>query len=336
MAYADPKLQRLDRVLTGISVGYRNEEFVADVLAPAVRVNAQSDKYNVFDRRGFNAMEGLRSPGARADEIPPREFSRDTYFAQEHALVDIVPRETGEEGNADAGDIDPLADSTEELTDMILLGREKALADLALDTTNYATGHSDTLGASEQWDEYGTSTPIADFKRARRVIHRAILREPNVAVLGYEVGSQLEDHPHFIERIKYSQRGVTTDEIIAEVTGVGRILRAGAMINGANIGQNEDNDYLWGRDAVLAWVPPRPGRRIPAYAYEFVFPYSRGIRGAGGRDMPTERWYDQDHDADKIRVRRRYDLKHIAVDTVEDGNSIAGFLFKDAVGEAGS
>jgi hypothetical protein len=336
MTYADPRLQRLDRVLTQVSVGYRNEAFVSDVLFPTVRVGSQSDLYNVFDRRGFNTFEDIRAPGAKASEIPPRAFSRSPYFAQEHALVDIVPRETGEEGSADAGDIDALADATEELTDAILLGKEKAAADLALTTANYETGHFDTLSSGEQWNEYETSTPIADFKEARRVIHRAILREPNVVVLGFEVGAKLEDHPDFIERIKYSERGVTTDDIIAQVTGVGRIVRAGAMINGANVGQAEDNDYLWGRDAVFAWVPARPGRRIPAYGYEFLFPYRRGVRGTGGRDMPTERWYDEDHDSDKIRVRRRYDLKHIAVDTVDDNNAIAGFLYKDAVAAAGS
>jgi hypothetical protein len=80
---------------------------------------------------------------------------------------------------------------------------------------------------------------------------------------------------------------------------------------------------MWGKDVVLAYVPPRPGPRIPAFAYEFVWGYG------AGRPMVTERWREQPRKADIVRVSRRYDLKFVAKD--DTGKSIAGYLIKDAV-----
>jgi len=67
--------------------------------------------------------------------------------------------------------------------------------------------------------------------------------------------------------------------------------------------------------------------KIPAFGYEFVFPYSE----AGGQVMPTERWYSKRYRADMVRVLRKYDLKVITVDTVASGKIAGGYLIKNAI-----
>jgi hypothetical protein len=69
---------------------------------------------------------------------------------------------------------------------------------------------------------------------------------------------------------------------------------------------------------VLAYNPPRPGLKTPAYGYEFVW-------GFGGADQIVDRWREERRASDVIRTRRRYDLKLIGKDT--NGKSICGFLF---------
>lgn len=325
MAYQDPQLLYLDRVLTSFSVGFQNADLVAEALAPVVTVDQQSGKYNIFERGNSwrSDWNDLRGPGGKANEIPKRKLSRDGYFAVEHALMDVVPPE--EQQAAATGDVDrdPLAESTMELSNMILMGREQKVVDMATTAANYNSSNVATLSGGSQWDNYGSSTPIADIKAANRLLHGIFFTNLNTAIMGWLVASYLEDHPTLITRIQYSALGVTTDQLIAELTGIPQFKRAGAGKLTNRVGQTETVGYMWGKDVVFANVPDRPGRRTPAFMYEFNFPFQDGLT------MPTERWYDNDRKADKVRVTRRYDVKFISLDS--SGKAIGGYLIKNAI-----
>jgi hypothetical protein len=323
MAYGDPQLLHLDSMLTDISVGFDNPDaFVASLLFPQVGVGKQSDKYYVYNRDLWGRVTpDIRTPGSEANELPPMTLSRDSYFAEEHALEDVVPDEEVE--NADQP-LQPAMDATERVTNTILLNREKTMVDLATTTALYAAGFSAT--PANLWDNYTTSDPITDVKTGRTAIHNALFRDPNTAIFGYQVAVKLEDHPDFIERIKHSQLGVANDDLISQVLGITTFRRAGAGMVTSPYGQAETFGYLWGKDAVLAYVPPRPGRKVPAYGYEFVWGYSR----AGGSVQAVERWREERRASDVVRVRRRYDIKHIVVDGTGDSNG-AGYLLKAVI-----
>jgi hypothetical protein len=321
MAYGDPQLLHLDSMLTDISVGFDNpDQFVASMLFPQVGVAKQSDRYYVYNRDLWGRVtDDIRAPGSEANELPPMTLSRDGYFAEEHALEDVVPDEEVE--NADQP-LQPAMDATERVTNTILLNREKIMVDIATTTANYASGFTAT--PANKWNNYTTSDPIADVKTGRTAIHNALFRDPNTALVGYSTAVALEDHPDFIERIKHSQLGIANDDLISQVLGIPQFRRAGAGVVTSVYGQAETFGYLWLDDMVLAYVPPRPGRKVPAYGYEFVWGYSR----AGGSVMATERWREERRASDVVRVRRRYDVKLIVVDGTGDSNG-AGYLLKD-------
>jgi hypothetical protein len=237
----------------------------------------------------------------------------------EHALKILVTPEERE--NADSP-LSPDRDATELVTSRIMLGRELAIKDLVLTAANYATGYTVTLSGTSQWNDYTNSDPIGDFRAGRNKIHSGLFLEPNLAIIPYEVMSELEDHPDFIERIKYSERGVLTAEIIAMILGIPRVIVPGVGYATNNPGQTETLAYIWGKDVLMAYVPPRAGLRIPAFGYEFVWPLA-------GRVQAVDRWYDEDRIGDYIRVRRRYDHKLVALNA--SSKSIAGYLIKSAV-----
>jgi hypothetical protein len=189
-------------------------------------------------------------------------------------------------------------------------------------TANYATGLSTTLSGTAQWNDYVNSNPIADIKTARLAMHAKIFTEPNTAIIPYQVMAQLEDHPDFIERIKYSQRGVITPELIATLFNIPRIIVPGVGYNTANPGQAESLAYIWGKDVVLAYVPSRPGPKQLAFGYEYVWPIN-GLRQA------VDRWREIQRKSDVIRVARRYDLKFTAVDA--SAKALGGYVIKAAV-----
>lgn len=324
MPVYDPRgggLAHIDVMLTNISVGYEMEDGVGDRLFPTVRVSKQSDKYYIFGKESWGLPpEGDdRAPGAVSNELPGVKLSEDSYFATEHALHMFVHDEERE--NADAP-LNPDREATELTTQAIQLGREKAIKDLVLDSTNYPASHVVTLSGTSQWNDYVNSNPIADIKTGRNKLRTTIYRAPNIAIIPWEVMTELEDHPDFIERIKYSQRGVVTEELIATLFNIPNIVVPAIAYNTANPGQAESISFMWGKDVFLGWVPNAPGRRTPAFGYEFVWPIN-------GRVQVVERSRDQYRKSDRVEVRRRYDHKLVAKDS--NGKSIAGYLIKSAV-----
>ncbi len=322
MAYGDPQLLHLDTMLSNISMGWDNpQQFVASMLFPTVAVGKQSDKYYVFNRDLWGrVMDDIRTPGSEANELPPMTLSRDQYFIEEHSLEDVVADEEVE--NAD-NPLTPMSDATERLTNTILLNRENIQMTMATTAANYATGYTATLSGTAQWNDYANSDPITNVRTAMKKIHDTFFRDPNLVIMGYDVYWQLTEHTDILARITYSAPQVTTREIIAEVLGIPGFVVAGGGALTSVYGQTETFGYLWPKDVLFAWVPPRAGRRTPAYGYEFVQTY------AGGGMQPTERWREEKRKSDVIRVSRRYDNKFIAVDG--SGKSIGGYLIKNAV-----
>jgi hypothetical protein len=310
----------VDTILTNISLGWPTLGLVGERLVPAVPVAKQSDKYNVFGREGWLPEQDLRAPGTIANEIPGLAKSTDTYYAEEHALQ--IPVTDEERENADSP-LSPDRDGTELVTSKIIMGREKRIFDLVTDVTKYATGHSLTLSGTSQWSDYTNSDPITAVRGATRVIHAKLFMEPNTMILPYSVYSILQDHPKMTARIMYAQKAILTADLIAELFGIENVIVPGVGIGSGNPGQTMTVSYLWGKDVILAWVPPRAGQKIPAFGYEFVWGYG------GGRAQIVDRWREEPRKSDLIRCSRRYDLKLVGVDNL--GKSVAGYIFKNAV-----
>lgn len=319
----------MDAVLTDVSLGWPNNELVGNRLFPQVTVRKQSDKYYQFGREAWLPEVGdYRAPGTEANEIPGFHVSLDTYYAQEHALQVAVTDEERE--NVDSP-FSPDTDGTNLVTSKIMLGREVAMQTMVTTIANFASGLSTTLSGTAQWNDYVNSNPILDIRTGVRAINAKVFFDPNTAVIPYLVMSTLEDHPDIIERIKYSERAILTPEIIAAVFGIGNVIVPGVAVGvgtAGTLGNAITGSYLWGKDVLLAWVPPSAGLKVPAFAYEFVWGY-------GGTPQMVDRWREDKRASDLIRVRRRYDLKMVGVEinpaSGDFGKSITGYLIKAAI-----
>jgi hypothetical protein len=302
-----------------------NRNYVGPNLFPQVTVQKQSDKYGIFDRENFKLeAHDVRAPGDIANEIPGLRFSTDTYYCNEHALQIAITDE--ERTNVDAP-LQPDIDGTTLVTDRIMLGREKKMHDLATTIGNYASGMSANYASSStsQWNDYVNSNPIQDFRTACRAVNANIFMDPNLAIIPYQVMSFLEDHPDFIERIKYSERGVITEEIIATVINISNIKVPSVGFSSAGTGvpvTTSSVGYMWGKDVIIAYVPPSAGLRQISFGYEFVWPI-------GGTQQLVDRWREEQRVSDLVRVRRRYDLKLTGGETANQ--QLVGFLYKAAI-----
>jgi hypothetical protein len=327
---------RIDLPLTNISLGWPNNGLVGEALFPVVQVAKQSGKYYVFGREAWlPETSDYRAPGTEANEIPGFTVSLDTFYAQEHALQMAI---TDEEREMVDQAFRPDADASLLLTSKIALGRELAMYNLVTTTANYASGHvvtmtTGSISTGTNWDSYQSTSshPISDIRTAVRKIHSKIFMEPNLAVIPYLVMSYLEDHPDIIARIQYAQAAILTPEIIAAVFGIQQVIVPGVGYATGNVGAAGNAltvGYLWGDNVLLAWVPPNPGLRTPAFAYEFAWTY-------GGARQVVDRWREEKRASDLIRLRRRYDLKMVGVEinpgSGDFGKSITGYLIQNVL-----
>ena len=288
----------VDAVLSGVSIRYTNDEMIADQVLPVVPVKKESDKYYIYTRN-WRLPQSKRAAGAEANEVE-WNVSTSTYTTEEYALKDLIPDRVRD--NAD-NPLDMDVDTTENLTEVIQLGREKRVADIVFASGNYGSQTSALAGAS-RWDDYAGSDPIGDVRTAKATVHAASGKLPNVMVVGYQVHLKLLDHPDILERIKYSQKGVVTEELLAQLFEVDKYIIGKALYDSSLEGATEDLGYVWGKKVALLYSQPSPGLKKVSFGYQFQ---SRGFR--------TKKWRVEGREGDFIEAGEIRDEKLVAVST---------------------
>lgn len=298
----DPQQVHIDAALTNVSVAYRNNDYIAELLAPRVGVRKQSDRYYIYDsdREAIRLGEDLRSPGALADEID-FALSTDSYFCHDHALASSVPDEERE--NADPA-IQPDIDRTEFLSERILLKQESVLEEMLRSSSDIPEL---ALTGGSEWNS-GSSDPVADIQQARLMHFAQCQRRANVLVLPFQVYEIVREHEAITDRVKYTTSSVVTTELLAQLFDVDRVLVPRSYVNTAAPGQAPDVEPLWQSNAYLAHVADRPGLKQLTLANTFVWNAMPGTVDG----LVVERWREHGRKADMIRVQKYYDMKLIA------------------------
>ena len=136
---------------------------------------------------------------------------------------------------------------------------------------------------------------------------------PNKLILGRRVYDALRQHPDLLDRIKFTQRGIITTDLIAALFDVDQVLVCNAIQNSALKGQSEDMSFIQSNGALLAYTAAAPGLKKATAGYTFTWTGLMGTNALGGRinriPMPqlgigTER----------IEGELAYDMKVVAAD----------------------
>ena len=297
---------RVDVILSNVSVAYKNEEYIAEKIFPIVKVKTATGKYYIYDKAKFRKAESLRGMGSRTNEVDYGISISTAYVIKEHALKEIVPDELLDQAVAP---LTPEMDAAENVTEKLLIEKEFDLAAWMQTVGNFT--NSNTLVGLEQWSTLA-STPISAIAAGKTLIHAAIFREPNTLILGKEVYDKVILVTEVIDRIKYTQLGVATTELLAKVFGIDRVLIGGAGYESANEGATSSMAYIWGKYAWLAYITPRPGIKQISFGYHFQ-----------DKVRVVDKWYDKDRKGTFVRVTDRY-VREVISET-------AAYLFKNAV-----
>lgn len=316
----------IDRALTNISVAYMQDanNFIADKVFPTIPVQKQSDLYFSYSRADFlrdEAQEravGTESVGGTYDVS-----LSEPYFCRVYAFHKDVNEQ--ERVNAD----DPLSpdrDSTEFVSNKLLIRRERIWAENFFKASVWGrdvAGVAATPTGAQvlKWD-LASSDPVAVIKNEATKMSETTGYKPNTLVISPYVKDALLEHPDVIDRIKYTQKGIASIDLLAQLFEVDNIFVAQAISNTAAKGATEATGFVMGKHALLCYSEKKPGLKKPSAGYIFAW---KGLKGAGAFGNRVVRipmpWLGMD--TERIEGEMAFDMKKVAADL--------GVFFKDIV-----
>ena len=292
----------VDKLLTTISIGYKNDLYINEQVAPVVLVEKESDIIPQYIKDfWFRDIAQRLAPG---DKAPRSGFTVDNtlkYDVQEYGIAKEIPDRL--RANQDAPyDLD--RDAAMWVAEMIALRWEVQFGSTVFSTSVWDAD----VTPAPTWDDYGLSDPIADIRTQRRVIRTKIARPGNTLILGEDVMDTLIDHPLLVERVKYSG-GDVTEDLIKRLLRVDKVL-VGTSMQATNLeGVALALSDLFTKQALIMYLPASPGRFTPSAVYNFV---QKPFRG--GDRMVTRRIRNDERMIDIVEGRTAYDMKIIDAD----------------------
>lgn len=271
----------VDRALTNISVSYLQDAsaFIADKVFPIVPVKRQSDIFYIYSKADF--MRDEAQVRGAATESAGGDYgveASDPYYCRKHAFhKDVTPEERA---NYDEP-LDADKDATDFVTQKMLIRREMQWATnffkAGIWGTEIAGGDAAAEGVAIKWN-MPTSNPISDITGAGVAMAAATGFKPNTLVLSPYVFNALKNHEDILDRIKYTQKGIVTEDLLATLFGVENVYVAWSVVNSAAKGADAAVDFIMGKHALLCYSNPRPALRKPSAGYIFAW---NGLEGSG-------------------------------------------------------
>jgi hypothetical protein len=308
--------------LTNVSVAYMQDTatFIADKVFPRVPVQHQSDifwKYSKSDWRRTDVQK--RAPGTETAGTGYRVLT-DSYFAQVfgvHKDIDDQVR-----ANADSNwNLD--RDSTKFVTNQLLLRRDLDWNAKFFTTGVWGTDYTGVASGATgnqfiQWND-GASDPIVQFTNLQTAFVLQAGRKANTLVLGADAITQLKNHPDIIDRIKYTQRGVVTTDLLASLFDVDKVLvsyASSTTVAESNDAAVQDAAATYSfmsnsKSALLCYTPSAPSMMTPASGYIFTW---NGYLAGNSYGIRMKNFRMEHIAADRIEGEMTYDMKVVSPD----------------------
>jgi len=298
--------QHRDTYLTNLSVGWIQQpsNFIATQAAPNLPVDKKSDRIAQYSQADLYRDEmQLRAPGTESAGGGYR-VSSDTYLCDVYAShIDVDEQTIAGADNPYA----PLEDALKVLLQRERIKRERQFGSEAFTTSIWTGGtSSDPTAASlsAAWDN-PSSTPIEDLAEQSNSILVKTGQLPNTLIVNYLGWTALKNHPDVVDRVKYTSSAPVSEELVARLLGLDRVLVSKAPRNSAQEGLSASYSSILGNNALLVYVSANPGMFEPGGLVTFVW---RGYPGStDGRRV--DRFHLDKERAWRVEAEAAFDIK---------------------------
>lgn len=311
--------------LTNVSIAYKQSAsaYIADKVFPTVPVQKRGDvywKYSKSDWRRTDVQK--RAPSTESAGVGWKTTT-DNYYAD----VFAVHKDIDDQLRANADSVFSLdKESTEFITNQMLLHRDKEWASKYFKTGVWATEYTGTTNFVKFSD--AGSDPISQFQQWQLKFRQLTGFPCNTVVFGAQVTAALLQHPDIVDRIKYTQRGIVTEDLLATLFKVNKLYTCYATAaSGPEMpdaaAQDAAATYDWiinPLDALLLYVPSGPSLMTPSAGYTFTW---KGYQGGNSSGIKVSKFRMQHIKSDRIEAEMAYDQKVVCPDL--------GIFINDAV-----
>ena len=318
----------VNRPLTNLMVQYTQslDAFIADKVFPAVPVLKRSDLYFSIPKDAwFKAGAVERAPGVESAGIGYDVNPNNSYFAKVWAahfdLSDQVRTNYDTPLAADATAMRFIARNlmiTRELQWMqrffqpgIWSGLNAPGSTTNVDYNVIANGH----GA---WDS-DTSDPVKDIRSMQTYIQSKTGYIPEILVLAKDVYDAACNNKSILDRIRYTQKGILTTDLLAGIFQVKKLLVAQAVLNTAQTGKTASMGFMSANSFLLCYAPDAPSIQDASAGYIFTW---TGYAGAGAMGNVMANFRMPHLRADRFEGEMAYDMKQVASDLGAFGTNV--------------
>lgn len=301
----------VNRPLTNIAVNYIQDQdkFIADQVFPYVPVDKKSDDYFKFDKNDLLRVEAKKRAAGAESAGSGYRVATDSYSTDVYAFHKDVADQI--RANSD-NPLAPDRNATQFVMQNLLMKREIIFGNSFMES-----GVWDNEDDSKDWSS-GSGNPIDDIQTAKDTIE-GLWDTPNVVVMGTQVYNRLRNHSDFLDRIKYTQEGVVSKELMARAIGVDKIVVGNAIYSDAEEGASFSGKFCIPKDACLiAYAPESPQIDLPSAGYTFGW---EDLPGADGMNTSVRSFRIEERKSDRIEGEMAFDMKVVS--------SALGYLYYD-------
>ncbi|MBI5232802.1 MAG: hypothetical protein HY880_00450 [Deltaproteobacteria bacterium] len=309
--------------LADVSIAYRNKSYIADSVFPIIdKISPKAKIARYLKGAWFRDEAGIRGPGSRANRggypvdylsISTKEFA----FAKE--VTDEDMRFASVQG---APPLKPDQDAIESAVDKIDLKKEVRVAELILGGTWSGVAGEDATGG---WAAGAGNTFLADVRARVETIRANTGLKPNHLLIDFATYNSLKEESTVLDKIKYTERGVLTKELLAAILELDEVLIGEAIKSSAKetkAGTEVIASNIWETNAgkgraFLCYCPPAPGLKTPCCGYQARVAYENGA------SRRTTTWREVAEHQDVYEVAEETDLVITGADL--------GFLWYDTL-----
>jgi len=252
----------VDPVLTQFAFGYKNQSMIAEILLPRVDVDSEKGLYPKFGKESFQIYHSIRGLTAESPFIEIGS-STDDYILHEHSLNAAIDDREYQESNWPIGVEQKKLNA---LLGNLAVEKEYSVASSVNTATNYGASNQkilDGTAGKKYWSVYSGADkgdPIGDINTAKERIRTMTGQYPNIMELSAIAFAVLKEHPDITDRIKYSQVGIVTVELLAALFDIPKI------VIGRSIYSDGTTFYdLWEDNAILAVA--ETGIEVPCFGH---------------------------------------------------------------------
>ncbi|MDE1464794.1 hypothetical protein [Spartinivicinus poritis] len=280
-----------------LTIAYQNKKLIADQVLPRTPVGSEIFKYSVFAPEQFLTVPELEV--SRRGVVNEVEFTGDETESstKDYGLETSVPESDVEEAPEHYDPIDIAVEST---TDLVLLGREKRVADIVFDPANH--GITRKLKKEEAFNN--ADAPMQDYLMA--LLDEPLIR-PNKMVLGRAQWTAIRKNKALVKarNANSGDSGMISRQELADLLEIDEVIIGEAFLNIAVKGQKLVLKKIWSDHCAFLHIDQLATSQNNRITYGFT---------AQRKQRSYREWFDENIGVDGgTRVRVYEKLRELIV-----------------------